>query len=78
MPFERVFTWKPVNGATSYNLVVYTSEGARAFEVRDLTTAGVKVSEGIPMIPGRYFVEVTALRDGAEIAKSEMAPFDMK
>ena len=77
-PFERVFTWRPVKGATAYHLVVYNAEGARAFEVRDLTTAGVKMSDGLRMIPGRYSVEVTALREGAEIAKSEMTPFDMK
>jgi predicted small lipoprotein YifL len=73
-PFDRTFTWKPVNGATQYHIVVFT----RAFEVRDLTTAGVKLSDSVQLPPGTYSVQVTALRDGQTVAQSTRTAFDIR
>jgi hypothetical protein len=77
-PFDRTFTWKPVANATTYHLVVFTPDGARAFEVRDLVTPGVKLSEKVGLAPGRYAVQVTALRDGQTLAESPRAEFEIK
>ena len=77
-PFDRMFTWKPVNGATQYHVVVFTPEGNRAFEVRDLTTAGVKLSDGLQLPPGKYSVQVTALRDGQTLAESGRTEFEIR
>jgi hypothetical protein len=77
-PFDRMFTWKPVNGATQYHVVVFTPEGNRAFEVRDLTTAGVKLSDNLQFPPGKYSVQVTALRDGQTLAESGRTEFEIR
>src|ERR671913_40384 len=77
-PFDRMFTWKPVDGATQYQVVVFTPEGNRAFEVRDLTTAGVKLSDNLQLPPGTYSVQVTALRDGQTVAQSTRTAFDIR
>lgn len=77
-PFDRMFTWKPVNGATQYQVVVYTFDGNRAFEVRDLTTAGVKLSDNLQFPPGKYTVQVTALRDGQTVAESPRTEFEIR
>ena len=77
-PFDRTFTWKPVTGATQYHIVVYSPEGNRTFEVRDLTTAGVKLGEGVQLAPGKYSVQVTALRDGQTLAESPRTQFEIR
>jgi hypothetical protein len=77
-PFDRMFTWRPVDGATQYHVVVFTPEGNRAFEVRDLTTAGVKLSDNLQFPPGKYTVQVTALRDGQTLAESARTEFDIR
>ena len=75
--FNRTFTWQPVPGATRYNVAVFASDGARSFEVRDLTTAGVKLSDGVTLAPGRYFVQVTARHDANVIAQSDRTDFEI-
>jgi hypothetical protein len=77
-PFDRTFTWKPVSGATQYHIVVFTPEGNRAFEVRDLTTAGVKLADSLQFPPGKYSVQVTALKDGQTLAESARTEFDIR
>lgn len=77
-PFERTFAWKPVPNVTSYSVVVFTAEGNRTFEVRDLVTPGVKLSEKVQLPAGRYSVQVTALRDGQTVAQSAQIQFDIK
>lgn len=76
-PFDRTFTWRPVTGATQYHVVVYSPEGNRAFEVRDLKTAGVKLSDNVQLPPGKYSVQVTALRDSQALAESRRTEFDI-
>jgi hypothetical protein len=78
VPFDRTFTWRAVNGATQYHVVVFTPEGNRAFEVRDLKTAGVKLSDNLQLPPGKYSVQVTALRDGQTLAESTRMQFDIR
>jgi hypothetical protein len=78
LPFERTFLWKPVATATSYHVVVFSPEGTRAFEVRDLKTTGVMLSEGVKLPPGRYSVQVTAIRDGSPVAESPRTEFDIR
>ena len=77
-PFDRMFTWRPVDGATQYHVVVYSPEGNRAFEVRDLTTAGVKLADNLQFPPGTYSVQVTALRDGQTVAESPRTTFEIR
>jgi hypothetical protein len=77
-PFDRMFTWTAVPAATEYHVVVYTPQGSRAFEVRDLKTAGVKLSDTVQLPPGKYSVQVTALRDGQTVAESARTEFDIK
>jgi hypothetical protein len=77
-PFDRMFTWRPVDGATQYHVVVYSPDGNRAFEVRDLTTAGVKLSDNLQFPPGKYSVQVTALRDGQTLAESARTEFEIR
>ena len=77
-PFDGTFTWTPVASATRYHLVVFSPAGTRAFEVRDLTSTGVKLSEGVQLPPGRYSAQVTAVRDGAELAQSAPVHFEIK
>ena len=75
--FNRTFTWQPVSGATRYDVAVFASDGTRSFEVRDLTTPGVKLSDGVQLAPGRYSVQVTARRDRDVLAQSSRADFEI-
>lgn len=77
-PFDGTFSWTKVPSATSYNVVVYSPAGARAFEVRDLTGTGVKLSAGVKLPAGRYTVQVTAMRDGQVMVESPRTEFDVK
>lgn len=77
-PFDRMFTWRAVDAATEYHLVVYSPEGNRAFEVRDLKTAGVKLADNLQFPPGTYSVQVTALRNGQMIAESPRMAFEIR
>jgi uncharacterized protein (DUF2141 family) len=77
-PFDRTFAWTPVPNVTSYSVVVFTAEGNRTFEVRDLITPGVKLSEKVDLPPGKYSVQVTALRDGQTVAESARQQFEIK
>ena len=77
-PFDRTFTWTAVPAATAYQIVVFSPEGNRAFEVRDLTTAGVKLADSVQLPPGKYSVQVTALRDGQTLAESARTTFDIR
>jgi uncharacterized protein (DUF2141 family) len=77
-PFDRTFAWRPVPNVTSYSVVVFTAEGNRTFEVRDLTTAGVKLSEKVQLPPGKYSVQVTALRDGKTVTESPRQEFEIR
>ena len=77
-PFDRTFTWTAVPAATEYHVVVFTPEGNRAFEVRDLKTAGVKLSDTVQLPAGKYSVQVTALRDGRTVAESRRTEFDIR
>ena len=77
-PFDRTFTWRAIPAATEYQVVVFSPEGNRAFEVRDLKTAGVKLSDTVVLPPGKYSVQVTAVRDGQTLAESPRVQFDIK
>ncbi len=77
-PFDGTFSWKPVPTATSYNVVVFSPTGSRAFEVRDLTSTGVKLGQGVNLPPGRYRVQVSAMRDGKAVVESPMTEFDIR
>jgi hypothetical protein len=77
-PFDGTFSWKPVPGASTYNVVVFSPTGSRAFEVRDLTSNGVKLAQGVNLPPGRYRVQVTAMRDGKPVVESPQIEFDIK
>ena len=77
-PFDRTFDWNEVRGATSYRVAIFTSDGQRSFEVRDLTGTSVALSPAVKLAPGRYSWQVTALRDGQAIAESPLTAFDLK
>ncbi len=77
-PFDRTFSWKPVPNATAYNIAVYQPDGSRTFEVRDLKVPGVKIADSVQLPPGRYSVQVTAVRDGTTVAESPLTPFDIR
>ena len=77
-PFDRAFTWRPVEGATAYHVVVFNAAGERTFEVRDLTTAGVTVAKDVFLAPGRYSWLVRALKDGQPLLESAVTKFEIK
>ena len=78
VPFDRTFDWQPIEGATTYSVLVFTSDGGRSFEVRDLKTTSVALSPTVKLAPGRYLWQVIAMRDGQILAESPMTPFDLK
>lgn len=77
-PFDRTFSWRPVDGATAYHVVVFNGAGERSFEVRDLTTAGVAVAKDVFLAPGPYSWQVRALKDGQQLLESAVTPFEIK
>jgi hypothetical protein len=77
-PFDGTFGWTTIPDAKSYNIAVYGFDGARKFEVRDLTTGGVKLSSGLQLPPGPYSVQVTAMRDGTIVAETLRVNFEIK
>ena len=76
--FDRVVAWQAVSGATSYRIVGFTQEGTRAFEVRDVRETTLTLAPDVVLAPGRYFLQVTALRDGEAIAESPLVPFTVR
>ena len=77
-PFDRTFSWRPVDGATTYHLVVFNGAGERAFEVRDLKTAGVSVAASVFLAPGPYSWQVRAFKDGQQLLESAVTKFEIK
>jgi hypothetical protein len=77
VPFNRTFMWQPVANATRYDVAVFAVDGVRTFEVRDLTSTGVKLADNLQLAPGRYFVEVTARRDSEVVAQSARTEFQI-
>jgi hypothetical protein len=77
-PFDRTFSWRPVPGATAYHVVVFDGAGQRAFEVRDLKTAGVAVAKDVWLAPGPYSWQVRALKDGQQLLESVVTTFEIK
>lgn len=76
-PFNRVVAWQPVEGATSYRVVGFTIDGTRAFDVRDVKETTLTLASDVVLAPGRYFLQVTALRDGEVITESPLMPFEV-
>ena len=77
-PFDRTFSWRPVDGATAYHVVVFDGAGDRAFEVRDLKTAAVAVAKSVFLAPGPYSWQVRAFKDGQQLLESAVTPFEIK
>ncbi len=77
-PFDRTFSWRPVDGATSYRVVVFNSLGERSFEMRDVRTTAIAIAESVGLPPGRYSWQVVAFREGNQISESVVTPFDLK
>jgi hypothetical protein len=77
VPFNRTFMWQPVATATRYDVAVFAVDGVRTFEVRDLTSTGVKLADNLQLAPGKYFVQVTARRDSEVVAQSERTEFQI-
>jgi hypothetical protein len=77
-PFDRTFSWRPVDGATAYHVVVFNGAGERTFEVRDLKTAGVAVAKDVWLAPGPYSWQVRAFKDGQQLLESAVTPFEIK
>jgi hypothetical protein len=73
--FDRTFSWRPVDGASSYSVAVFRSDGERSFEVRDVKGAGVTLGPTVKLAPGPYLWQVVAIRDGKTIAESPRTPF---
>ena len=78
VPFDRTFAWRPVDGASAYHLVVFNGAGERAFEVRDLKTAGVSVAASVFLAPGPYSWQVRAFKDGQQILESAVTKFEIE
>jgi hypothetical protein len=77
-PFDRTFSWRPVDGASTYHVVVYNGAGDRTFEVRDLKTAGVAVAKDVWLAPGPYSWQVRAFKDGQQLLESPLTKFEIK
>jgi hypothetical protein len=77
-PFDRVFSWRPVGGATSYRVIVFNSAGERSFEVRDVRGTSVAVAQSVNLLPGRYSWQVQAFRNDQQMSESAVTPFDLK
>lgn len=77
-PFDRMFAWRPIDGATSYRVVVFNPEGQRSFEVRDVKGTSVALAPSVVLAPGRYSWQVLAFRDATELSQSAVTPFDLE
>jgi hypothetical protein len=77
-PFDGVFTWRPADGASAYQVSIFASDGTPSFEVRDLKVPGVKLAESMKLAPGSYLVQVIGFANGATVAESPRTPFDVK
>jgi|SRR5688572_16396895 hypothetical protein len=73
--FDRTFSWRAVDGASSYSVAVFRGDGERSFEVRDVKGAGVTLGPTVKLAPGPYLWQVVAIRDGKTIAESPRTPF---
>jgi hypothetical protein len=78
LPFDRTFTWRPVDGATNYRVVVYNAAGERSFEVHDVRGTSVAVAKTVALIPGEYSWQVIAVKDGADLTQSTRTTFTIK
>lgn len=77
-PYDRTFAWKTVPGATSYRVVVFNSEGKRAFEVRDVKTTSVAVAASVGLPPAHYSWQVLAFKGDQQLSESPVTGFDIK
>jgi hypothetical protein len=77
-PYDRTFSWKPVEGATSYRVVVFNSAGERSFEVRDVKGTSVAVAASVGLPSARYSWQVLAFKADQQISESAVTSFDIK
>jgi hypothetical protein len=78
VPFDRTFTWRPVDGATNYRVIVYNAAGDRSFEVHDVRGTAVAVAKTVDLAPGEYSWQVIALKDGVDLTQSARTNFTIK
>jgi 3-dehydroquinate dehydratase len=76
--FDRTFSWRAVEGATSYRVVVFNSNNERTFEVHDVRGTSVAIAKSVVLIPGPYSWQVVAVRDGATMLESPVTTFEIK
>jgi hypothetical protein len=77
-PFDRTFSWRAVDDATNYRVIVFNAEGERSFEVRDIRGTAVALAESVNLAPGQYSWQVIALKDGVELTQSARTDFTIK
>jgi hypothetical protein len=71
---SRLFAWQPVANADAYEVIVNRADGGPIWTTR-VSTAEVTVPDAITIGAGRYYWQVTALRQGAVVARSTLVPF---
>ena len=78
VPFDRTFTWRPLDTATTYRVVVFNSAGERSFEVRDVKGTSVALSQSLALPPGEYAWQVVAFRNDQQLSESARTSFSIK
>lgn len=71
---ERRFTWQAVPAAEDYELRINTADGGAVWSTRTSTPAATVPAESA-LAAGRYYWQVTALRENTAIASSSLAAF---
>lgn len=75
VPFAQTFVWQAAEGATSYQVVVFTATKDRVFELRDLKSASIAIDDTVKLPRGHYFWKVTAFRGVDEVSQSALTEF---
>ena len=76
--FDRTFAWKPVQGATSYRVVVYNSAGERSFELRDVRGTSIAIAASVALPAAPYSWQVQAFKADEQISESAKTTFEIK
>lgn len=71
---NRQLSWQPVDGADEYEVRVSAADGGAVWTAR-VPSSAASIPQQVAMPAGRYYWQVTAIRDGAAAGASPMARF---
>jgi hypothetical protein len=71
------FEWKPVANANHYRVELYAVDGLPLWKSADLVATAVRWPTTLKAVPGTYYWQVVAIRDGRELATSGLRRLDL-